>query len=259
MLSPIEFKQWSLLSEDEVMKRDMDLFKAVSDFRAMDLRDEGAQLIAERFNLVPFWTYFVEFNASGELPYHNTYHATCMFLNVYDGAWHMKLDEDEIRGLLVAAIMHDCNHTGGAKSDAINIRRALIALGLAQRYATSLGLGLTSQEYHVAEWCIRATQYPYTIQPTTIPEMIIRDADLMQLYESDDDLLVQQFIGLYKEYAFGQMLRRETPFTPAEFNVKYYEFISATSWQTSWANTKAQRLGWDAHRARLLNLLNDQL
>ena len=250
--SPIEFKTWDSLSEDEVLERDMNLYKAANNYQMMTLQSEGAQLVAERFNLTPFWTYYLEFNAANMLPYHNVYHATCMFLNAYEAAWHHRLEDEETRGLLVAALMHDFNHTGGEFGDEDNIKLALRGLNMAQHYAISLMLGLNAVELKTAQDCIKVTQFPYVINPTTIPEMIMMDADLMQPYEDDVQLLVEQYVGLHRELNINRVVTEQPLITKPMFVNGIDKFLGQVSWHTRWASEKAHVKGWDAYRTRLV-------
>lgn len=61
-------------------------------------------------------------------PYHNVRHMLHVFWESYDGAVQMGLDKRQMRNLLIAALMHDYNHTGVKNDDWVNIQRALNSL-----------------------------------------------------------------------------------------------------------------------------------
>lgn len=143
--------------------------------------------IIKNYGLDADWEWFVKFNPSNNLPYHNKYHAECMVKNCYEGAQYYNLPWDTTRNLLLAAIYHDFGHTGGEEPDSENIRRALHH-------------GLFSIRKEVPKIlidCILCTEYPFTVEPYTIEQRIIRDADLMQFRFGDWQEML--FTSLRKE------------------------------------------------------------
>jgi hypothetical protein len=97
-----------------------------------------------------------------------------MIENCYDGAqWH-DLPYASTRELLIAAMFHDFNHSGGEQLDSVNISRALT--GVSTFFKEFCGTGYP----HLIHICIKCTEYPFVVEPCTIEQRIIRDADLMQ-------------------------------------------------------------------------------
>lgn len=132
--------------------------------------------IIDCYNLNDHYAWFCTHNESATLPYHNLFHANCMIENCYDGAqWH-DLPYGSTRELLIAAMFHDFDHSGGKEVDHVNITCALT--GLSQFFIQSdRGSGYCPD---LIWQCIRCTEYPFVVEPFTIEQRIIRDADLMQ-------------------------------------------------------------------------------
>lgn len=239
-------------SDDDILEQNFQFFEATKSCKLMALRWSPEE-ICQRFNLKPFYTFFLDFNPSWNAPYHNRYHSICMLVNCYEGMWHelSRVQATEARGLLVAALMHDFDHTQGHQPDEVNIERALKGLETAQRYATAKQLPLTSEELAVAIDCIKITKYPYEKDPVTIPEQIIRDADLMQPYEIDDKILERQFLGLKVEVN----LQKKLNMTNQEFAVGIKDFYDKIVWHTEWAKKKAALLDWSSVKERLKDTL----
>lgn len=234
-----EVKKWIDSSVDDLIDRDMTLHRSSKKLTTMSLGEDGLSSIIERYNLEYFIEYFNIFNPSSNLPYHNKYHMLCMVLNCYEGSRFENLDESTTKGLIAGAIMHDFGHTGGQSSDAKNIFIALSCLRVAQTYSSARHLGLTDKELMIAENCIRATQYPYVIKPNdlSLSMKIIRDADLMQPYESNINVIRDQYVGLYEE------LKHKLPswdfYCEAQF-----KFLKDVKWITDWGRQKAEVYDW---------------
>lgn len=224
----------------------------VESFRLMSMGKQAVDVIVDRLNLEPFYEFLTTFNTGNDLPYHNLYHAHCMLLNCYEAAWHLGVPEGETRGLCVAALLHDFNHSGGHKPDSENIKAALEGLKIAQTYASSRLLGLDRFALEIASTSISVTQYPFIHEPTSLTQQIIRDADLMQAYEESEFRIVQQFLGLKSEIEIA----KKTTFTNAEFAAGMKKFQDAeTVWYTRWAQKKADTVGWEFAKYNLQQLL----
>lgn len=245
----------NLVTDDEMpfMLEDLKMFKATKDFRFASLGEEGVKLICKRLWLDPFLEFFMDFNPSNDAPYHNKYHTFCMVNNCYEGSYHLRLSPSEVKALVVAALFHDFDHSAGNQSDGVNITKALAGLKVAQRFAESRGLGLNQAEYKLVTEAIKVTQYPFTVEPTTITEKIIRDADLMQPYETDKEVLFKQYKGLKQEIE----LSRNMTISNAEFGIKNKEFLDGITWYTPWAREKALKLDWEKAKATLKELFLD--
>lgn len=112
-------------------------------------------------------------NKGNTNPYHNFHHTITMMRRVYEIARIENVDETNIRLMLIAALFHDFNHSGGKfKNDSDNIDYALDAflMDSQENVEDELDIGLL----------ICSTQYPYNAdyEPTFL-EKILRDADML--------------------------------------------------------------------------------
>lgn len=221
-------------------------------YRTMQHLDKCTQLI-ESLNLVAYEFCFRVSNKSTHLPYHNEYHSLCMVLNCFEGAIHEKVSESEMRSLVAAALFHDFNHSGGHTDDSVNIEEALRGLFHAHTAFAAGDLALSPQEYEDAVAAIRITKYPYEESPVTAIQKIIRDADLMQVYEQSDYRLCKQFRGLKEEV---EILHRRS-YTIEEWATGCKAFNDAVEWHTDWARAKAAFLDHPGQTERLQQLLLD--
>jgi len=141
------------------------------------LLEEKVRLLCVVFKVDDAFDYVKKNNTSNNLPYHNWYHALCMVEKCIEGANYHNLPYRSIRHLVLAALFHDFDHTGGKSTDSINIDRALKGW---RNYEYTFLRSITSIDKQEVEGIIRVTEYPYVIEPICIEQKIIRDADLMQ-------------------------------------------------------------------------------
>lgn len=238
---------------EEALDDDMKVFKAIKSYQLQNLNDLAINVIVDRLNLEPFYEFLKTFNKSNFLPYHNFYHSTCVFLNCYEGAYYSNLDDEEIRGLCAAALLHDFGHSGGKLVDSENIKIALNGLKTANLYASSKMMGLSEKSMKIAIESISITQYPFLRNPSTQSESIIRDADLMQPYENWDSKLINQYVGLKEEIE----IQRGVSYTMSEFADGVKAFIETTDWHTEWAHEKAKTRNFDMVKSKLVSSLKD--
>jgi len=242
------------LSSDEYMKLDMEIFQAIKGYRLASLGEKGINSIVDRLNLEPFYEFLLHFNSANDRPYHNLYHAQCMLLNCYEGAWHLNVEADELRGLCAAALLHDFGHSGGIKTDVENIAEALQGLKQAQTFAKFRLVPLSTVSLEIAANAIKATVYPFVYTPRTTTECLIRDADLMQAYEESSFKLIKQYVGLKREIE----LQRQVTFTSEEFAAGMKKFLDTeVEWYTEWARSKATERNWELAKSNLYNMLKD--
>jgi hypothetical protein len=242
----LETNTWASMTIDEVMDEDLAIFKATKAYRLAQLGKWGVKSIVERLNLGAFFEVFEHFNPSRSLPYHNQYHSYSAFLNCYEGSYYIKLPRGVVRGMCAGGLFHDYAHSGGEFSDVYNIETALQGLEIAQKSARFNLLELTTEELQVAKETIMITQYPYTKKPTLMHEMIIRDADLMQAYEENDDILKRQYLGLMTELKITDQ---------HDFRDKMIVFLDGITWETEWAIKKAEVRGWENCKFHLKKIL----
>ena len=132
-------------------------------------------------------------------PYHNNLHALCVFYNT------MKIIDDinekqtvisweQARVLGIACLFHDCGHDGG-KFNLCDEDNVKTAIKKAQEYLNEYD---DSKSFDAVKILIEATEFPYKLEPFNILEEIIRDADLMMIFEPN--LIYQMVCGIWKEY-----------------------------------------------------------
>ena len=208
------------------------------------------EALLDEFALADVFRHLAE-NSSRDAPYHNHYHTLCMIQHCGEGAQFHAFRRSRTRSLLVAAAFHDFDHSEGYASDDTNIARAIEALK-----DRASGLNLSSRELADACAFVSVTQYPYLRDPSTTGEAIIRDADLMQPYETHSQTLVQQYLGLKTEV--------ERSGRPKLGNADFAEalgewYTKNAVWYSLWATDRAARLDFAAQRTRLVNLIAQQV
>jgi hypothetical protein len=203
--------------------------------------------------------YVLKNNPSAHLPYHSTTHC----LTVADGCMTLA-DMEGVEGkdkkiLALAGLFHDFNHSGGQLADVQNIERAIVGLNefaeetreewdeldhkqsmkdieplTADHYdrkalATQKYISI-SDAYEAGE-LIQVTEWTgvFPHDPVGIQQEILRDADLLQLFEPNCARVA--LIGLRTEIAKGGPLM-----DLQEFLIKQVEFIRGVHFYTASAN-----------------------
>lgn len=101
---------------------------------------------------------------------------------------------EQARVLGIACLFHDCGHDGG-KFNLCDEDNVKIAIKKAQEYLNEYD---DSKSFDAVKILIEATEFPYKLEPFNILEEIIRDADLMMIFEPN--LIYQMVCGIWKEY-----------------------------------------------------------
>jgi hypothetical protein len=211
---------------------------------------EAGRAILESLHLLDMFNQFVGTNPSNHLPYHNLYHTMCMVINCDEGARYHRLSEHDRRMLALAALFHDYDHSGGSLKDEENIDRAL--KGLTKAVNTYDPLVRAQLDLPQVYSLIKITKYPYDAEPVTIGEMIIRDADLMQIYEPNVKQLCKQYLGLKSEVEVT--LGRK--FTRQEYADGQLDWWAKNiHWYSVWAKQKAVDMDLGSLKLRLHDLL----
>lgn len=153
--------------------------------------------IIEKLSLQEEFSFILQNNKSNWLPYHNLRHTICMVENCYEGALYENLSEEYITKLIIAALFHDTNHSGGAQPDSENVKNAK---SLASIFFSTKDEAISLEDYTEIIDIISATEFPYTIEnhKLTLQQKIIRDADLLQAFREDST--TQTFFGLMREF-----------------------------------------------------------
>ncbi len=138
-------------------------------------------------------------------PYHNVRHMLHIFWETYDGCVQMGLGKREMRNLLIAAMMHDYNHTGIKNDDQVNLDRAIRGLD---------AIALKQDREHLLDirQAIMATKYPYGPESYTPNQLILRDADQSQTFSAVWVHSILYGLGSEMEMTFEQMLHLQKPF-----------------------------------------------
>lgn len=230
------------LEEDDehILSREM-LVNLEAKRMRLACRPDACADVLRALNLEALLDYIDSFNPSAEAPYHNARHEASVVTAVYEGGRYHGLERHELRSLVIAAAMHDFDHSAGELTDDLNIKAAIDGLYLVHRALSFTASAITESELALAERLIRVTEFKdgkFTFEPKDRLEGIIRDADLMMPY-TDLDLRIELFLGL----------RRELETAGKSYSAEDYangvvDFYKATPWHTAWANEKAATQGW---------------
>lgn len=178
--------------------------------------------IIDEYNLDAAYSYILQKNPSNNLPYHNFGHLENVTLYAFIGCQNADFTKDLTRNILLAALFHDFNHSGGKLKDSENI--TLAKKGLADYLAESND---TEVKVEFVNFLIDITEYPYTIETSklTIHQKILRDADILQSF----------FMNNYmQDVVLG--LAKELNKTPQEAVDMQINFLSNLSFGTDLAN-----------------------
>jgi hypothetical protein len=174
--------------------------------------------------------YIVAHNKSNGAPYHNLNHLFTVTKSTYEALkYEGLLRKKEAKSTLIAAILHDGNHSMGAQTDAENIVDAKVFL---RKFYDSLP-GANKSELKFIFSLLDATQYPYVIEPSnlTIYQKILRDADLTQLFQYN--WIHQSVYGLSKELniEFSKFVKIQRAFmSSVEFNTNWGKMMKKIHW-----------------------------
>lgn len=142
----------------------------------------------------------IKFNSGNDNPYHNFAHTLAVAKNVYKLSVLRGVDYDKIRLMVIAALYHDFNHSGGANNDTDNVRAAKLAVD-------KLCKSTNAQKVFIKH-LIDCTEFPFKKIELDEYQMIFRDADLMQWLEPD--FIQHVLFGLNSELNGTYCLRAET-------------------------------------------------
>lgn len=177
--------------------------------------------------------YISQTSESNFLPYHGIDHLYTVYLWSDIIAEHSDLSENRTE-LLIAALFHDYNHSGGVLTDSENITNAII--GLKQFH-------LLHPEFNLEYACylIKCTEYPYKIEDNELDEygQVIRDADMSYMFEAIST--TKLYTGLRTE--FKQDLKT---FYKNQYNfltsLKFYTKYASDLWENVYKNVRLKNL-----------------
>lgn len=152
------------LNEDQLISMEIKIHRAIQSKTLADLGLPALEIIADRLNLSKYLDYFIENNKS-TAEYHSNYHVFCVALNSYEGAQHEKLSIFDTRNLVLAAIFHEFDHSGGLTNDTCNVLRAIKGLTEAAHHINDDVL--TIEEITQSIQILGITKYPYEKPPVS--------------------------------------------------------------------------------------------
>lgn len=149
------------------------------------------------------------YNESEFAPYHNTWHMLCVVkytdylirMEKMAGRYVPDDDQDETV-LLLAAMLHDLNHSAGEFKDDVNIEKAKAGIKVfIDMHKEKLNDNAWNPEWMYDKMCslLDATQFPYVLdaEKLSMEQKILRDADMMQPYEPN--MFYHLIMGLAEE------------------------------------------------------------
>lgn len=181
------------------------------------------QILKEYLKTFPLPDNYIEYitkpeNNPAQHSYHNAHHCHTVAVNTILAADYYKLADLDKLELIIAAIFHDWNHSGGELSETENIEQAIIG------YNTSVNIfRIKNLNHHNIIKLIRATQYP-RYPAFELKEQIIQDADLLQYLHNDRLTWIEAYNNEQHE--------NKTPENVADF-------IASQKFNTQWGKEKA--------------------
>lgn len=183
---------------------------------------EAIEIIDKYEYLQKSFKYIILNNKSNDGPYHNLNHLLTVLKYCYLGALSEKInDEKELRELLIAAIFHDVNHTVGKEKDDVNVQNSKnVIKKFVQQEKIDVDIDYINK-------LLDATQYPYVIESADLDlrQSIIRDADLMQVFEYN--WIHQNIAGLSSELKMDFL----------DFVQPQRKFLESASFNTDWGKS----------------------
>lgn len=183
--------------------------------------------LEDAINLKAF-NYIEQQSISTQAPYHNLYHTQCVAYYAFFGANASELDGWETTNLVLAALFHDFNHSAGQKPDTENIRQAVAG------WRTFAQINqLSESRIGEVERLIQCTEYPFLAEPQTLPEKILRDADLLQITCPQWEEMIYE--GLARELSITKMKPGQTfEAFKQEFAKGYRDFWLKAEFHSDW-------------------------
>jgi hypothetical protein len=180
------------------------------------------------FDIILSW---ISKNNEGSVnPYHNNEHLSDIYKNCIEISNYENIDD--ANNLLVAALFHDVNHSGGKYTDDVNIKNSVNSF-LQFCYENKDIIKKYNIDINLVSELIKCTQFPYTVDPKNKLEEILRDADRSILFNDDfDDTYKKVIVGISKEQNISIRKQLENQIKFVE-NLKYY---------TQYMNNKLKRL-----------------
>jgi hypothetical protein len=166
------------------------------------------------------FNYTIQNNSSIVAPYHNQSHIMNMCNTITEIYLNdKKISEREYELLLVAALFHDINHSQGKLSDIENVKIAIVEFKKFIDYYMYLKI----ERYEIDKVIdlIQTTQYPYTNDAETESQKIMRDSDLSQIFNYNNNFghnICGLKIELAKDMGWSEFIKNNNKFVE---NIKF--------------------------------------
>jgi len=180
---------------------------------------EAIEIIDKYEYLQKAFKHIILNNSSNNGPYHNLNHLLTVLKYSYLGAVSEGIkNEKELKELLISAIFHDVNHTIGKEKDDVNVQNSKNAI---KKFTKQEEIDV---DLDYVNKLLDATQYPYVIESKDLDlrQSIIRDADLMQVYEYN--WIQQNIAGLSSELKMDFL----------DFIQPQRKFLESATFNTDW-------------------------
>jgi len=202
---------------------------------------DAIELIISKPELHSMFRFIVKENESNFAPYHNLEHLMFIASKCYEGAQYHSMTEKEGVDMIIAGLLHDFSHSMGKLPDSENVKNAI-------EYGKSVCLNMTDLFEDGEDYdqrigrVIRATEYPYVIpaKDLDVQQSIIRDADLMQIFEPT--WFSHVFCGLKEEIGIDE----------GEFVIMQEKFLGNLEMNTEWGKEY-----WDDEKDRVMKNINN--
>lgn len=199
----------------------------------------------KQLNLLDTYNWVMENNKSKDLPYHSNYHLKMVTETALKGceAYLTAFDDFSKRLVGAAALFHDFNHTGSGKNDDENIE---IAIESFKDYNKNFNKFSNNEEELIID-LIESTRFPYvkTSYDLTLPQNVLRDADILQGHFSDDYL---------NKIVFALQKEGYTESNKVKTLQNQLKFIESLKFGTSWGN-----LTHKEHYQRLVDIITKEI
>jgi len=139
-------------------------------------------------------SYVILNNSGNTNPYHSFEHTSNVFLYCVEGSEYHNVPEKERLNLLLAALFHDFNHSGGEMTDNINISNAKLGVEAWAKEINDATVDL-EQIYSL----IDITEFPYKVDSNSLnlQQQILRDSDMGSIFT--DNWFQTIILGLSSE------------------------------------------------------------
>lgn len=184
--------------------------------------------------------FLIKNNESNHLPYHGIDHVFMVYekckYSVNRAEYRHTVKH--INELLIAALFHDYNHSGGKLKDSENIKNAIIGCK-----AFVDELNSTSDEatvsMEIVTDIIKATEYPNNMTQLTVEQQIIQDADMGYLFENI--AIVKLYSGLRDEFGttLDEFLQNQLKFLNS---VKFHSRTLQHAWDYTYRQIRIDEL-----------------